>query len=477
MGLHVDDPFPIRRNLGEGVALPVARGPGDRLRHPALTVVEGDPVDVVLDLRLFRRVGELRLLGALRIRLAGFRLQKQQVFAVGTPHRAGLHIARVVRARQRLEFPRGLAVPRQNAARGVEHLAEGEVLVARVVEPVVEAADVRPGVLDRSHHVLPVRRNLRHEPEPLSRILRLERVPLDHVFAADRSFLQQWDDRVQPLVVLRAVYVQADGFAVGGKRMAVRAGRETRDQGPAPGRADVLQPPSDELGRGLRQGLDHAPLPLHHNQRHIAIENRRADRIRRRLQRDLGARGLLLLLLVEVAGDGHRGGRLHRVLLDRRPDLFIRLPGVCRGLLWRQFGPDAAGVETALVDRADAHALALGAHPHAARAIAERDLDLPVGDVLARIVPQKSRWQNVGREDRALRRVVDNQARRAAGRRRRLAGRAMRRTELIDHERQRHNRQSHRDQAVYCSHFRTSPPCPQSPGNPWNMSHSTRECC
>ena len=145
-------------------------------------------------------------------------LQKQQVLAVGTPHRAGLHVARVVRARQRLEFARGLAVPRQNAARGVEHLAEGEVLVARVVEPVVEAADVGAGVLDRGHHVLPVCVNLRHEPEPLSRILRLERVPLDHVFAADRSFLQQWDDRVQPLVVLRTVYVQADGFAVGGKR-------------------------------------------------------------------------------------------------------------------------------------------------------------------------------------------------------------------------------------------------------------------
>ena len=53
---------------------------------------------------------------------------ENEILAIGTPHRAHLHEARVVGSGERLKHARGLAVPAQNSARGIKDLQKAVIL-------------------------------------------------------------------------------------------------------------------------------------------------------------------------------------------------------------------------------------------------------------------------------------------------------------------------------------------------------------
>ena len=120
--LHEDDPAPVGRYLGEGVAHAVPGGAGDRLRPAAFARIKGNPVEVVLNLNFVWVVSILGQLPALGIGVHGLRPGKDQVFTVRTPNRVRLNIARVVGSRQGLYLPRRPAVPDQYPACRIKHL-------------------------------------------------------------------------------------------------------------------------------------------------------------------------------------------------------------------------------------------------------------------------------------------------------------------------------------------------------------------
>src|ERR1017187_4738047 len=104
-----------------------------------------------------RGVGILRDVLPFAIRLLRRGPRVHQVFAVPAPESAGLYEGVIVGSGQRLQLSGGLTVPGQNALGGEEYLAETIVAVKAVVEPAVEIANVRAGVLDGRDHVLAVR--------------------------------------------------------------------------------------------------------------------------------------------------------------------------------------------------------------------------------------------------------------------------------------------------------------------------------
>ncbi len=170
--LHVDDPTAIGRNLGEGIAHSVPGCAGHRLRRPAFAPVEGNAVEVVLNPGFVRIVGEGSQLDAFRIRRSRFGPGKHEILAVRAPDGVGLHVARVIGPRQRLQLARGPAVPGQNATRRIKHLQEAVVLeigdVVIALEVLLEQRFLRIGsgrgrrpaclgAIDHRHHVLPAR--------------------------------------------------------------------------------------------------------------------------------------------------------------------------------------------------------------------------------------------------------------------------------------------------------------------------------
>ena len=150
-------------------------------------------------------------------------------------------------------LPRLLAVPREHAARRVKHLPEPVVLVKTVEQPLVHALHARVGGFGGCNQVLPVGRDLAHEPEAFLRRIVGKRIPPDHIIVADRSVLPHRHQRVQPFVVLRAVHVDAHPFAVARERVAVGARRQTFHHHPVAPRREVHQPPCDERHRLRRQ--------------------------------------------------------------------------------------------------------------------------------------------------------------------------------------------------------------------------------
>src|SRR5208282_6635578 len=103
---HEDNPAAIRRNFGKAIAHAVIGSTLDWLRLAAFPVVEGNSVEVVLDLGFFGRVGMFGKLLALGVRLPRFRACKNHVLAVGTPDAVGLDVARIISAGQGLPSPR-----------------------------------------------------------------------------------------------------------------------------------------------------------------------------------------------------------------------------------------------------------------------------------------------------------------------------------------------------------------------------------
>ena len=114
------------------------------------------------------------------------------------------------------------------------------------------------------------------------------------------------------------------------------------------GSADVAQPPGDQRHGVGAERLDDALLRLRGHQRHVAVEDGRADRVRRGPDRRPGRATRPAAATCRVAGDREDGGAAGRSPLDRLPGRGVRLPGVRRGLLRRERGK--------LVRRADRRA-------------------------------------------------------------------------------------------------------------------------
>ena len=128
MALNKHNPAAIRRDLWEGVAHAVLRGPDDALRRASLAIVEGNSIKVVLNLSL---VGIVRVESRLLTFWAGISRHgagEYDGFAVGTPDSIRLHVVRIICARQWLALAGGAAVPLQDAARWIEDLKEAVVL-------------------------------------------------------------------------------------------------------------------------------------------------------------------------------------------------------------------------------------------------------------------------------------------------------------------------------------------------------------
>ena len=391
--LHVDDPAPVGRHLGKRVAHAVVRRAGDRLRHAALSVVERNAIEVVLDLQFVGVAGEFRQRHARRIGVGGCGARKHQVLAVGAPDRAHLHEPRVGCAGQRLQHAGLAAVPGQDAARGIEHLEEavvleiGHVIIARRV-----GTGGGHGVrVDGGDHVLAVGRDLRHETDahpPLQ--LAGGRTPLDQVLVADHGLRRNRCQHVHAPVVLQAIEIHPHGLAVGGEGMAVGAHRQ--------------------VVHGQR--LDDAFFQLRRHQRDVAIEDRRAHGVARSAEGDLAAGDGAIRGIGAKAADGHGRGVVHRMALDRLPGGRVRGPGMRR----RQFGREArrfiGGADAIRIDFADAQALAFGNGVDGRRAGAERDVDAPRRDAFRAIVPEERRRGDFGRENRPVPRIIHGDRRR-----------------------------------------------------------------
>src|SRR5205807_9248740 len=97
--LYEDDPAAIRRDLRKAVAHAVFGCPGDSLRRAALSAVEGNAIEVVLDLRFSRIVCVVRLCTVFGIRGTCRRPDEYDVFPIGAPHSARLDKALVVGSR------------------------------------------------------------------------------------------------------------------------------------------------------------------------------------------------------------------------------------------------------------------------------------------------------------------------------------------------------------------------------------------
>ena len=277
-----DDPLAVGRDLGKVVAHPIFRSADHSLRSAALAVVEGNPVEIVLNLRFVGIVGVGGLLVSGRIGIARGGAGVDEPLSIRTPESTGLHEVGIVGARQRLQLATLLAIPAQHAAGGIEDLAEAVVGVETVVETVQHPHAVPMRHIDGVDHVLAIRRDLAHEAEPLLRPLFAERAPVNHVVIADGADLPDGNERKKPLVVRRSVHVDSQGLAVAGERVTVGAGGQALHHRLALRLGDGAQAPLDLGKHRIRQGLDDSALlgfRRRRDQGNIAVKQRCAHRV------------------------------------------------------------------------------------------------------------------------------------------------------------------------------------------------------
>ena len=110
------------------------------------------------------------------------------------------------------------------------------------------------------------------------------------------------------------------------------------------------------------------------------------------------------------AADGNGSGAGNRVLLDRRPDGGVGYPGAGGGLLWRQFRELIGGRNAARVDLADVHPLPLCGCVDGSGTVGERYVELPGDGARGGVAPEERWGGHVGRKDRAVGRIVDDDA-------------------------------------------------------------------
>jgi hypothetical protein len=118
-----------------------------------LPVVEGNAVEVELNLQFVGIVGVERGFLPRRVGILGIGAGKDDVLFVRTPNSIGLHIARIVSAGKWFSEAGGTVVDSENAARRIKNLKEVVVLKIRNVKRAGNAL-VLPG--KSGEHVLPV---------------------------------------------------------------------------------------------------------------------------------------------------------------------------------------------------------------------------------------------------------------------------------------------------------------------------------
>ncbi len=245
-----------------------------------------------------------------------------------------------------MTLSRGAVVDREDSAGRVEYLEKAIVFEVRHV---IIAAHVLV-YPDRGDDVPSVRRDGGHESRAHgSRGLIEERFPGDDVFVSDGHPGLNGADRIQAFIVLWPVEVDAHRFAVCGEGMTVGAGVHVLQHYRAAGFSEIAQPPTDERSGLLRQRFDHAFLRFRRHERHIAIEDGRADRILRCPNRDPALRDSVAESLVAEAGDGYLCRMLHRVFLDLVPNGGLRYPGSA----WQPVAASIAAVHWRAIRSAD----------------------------------------------------------------------------------------------------------------------------
>ena len=307
VALHKDNPAPVRRDLGEVVAHPVLRSAHDGLGHPALAVIERNAVKIVLDLRLVGIVGVERPSGLPRGWGPCLGPRKHDVLPVGAPYSVRLHIAGIVGAGKWLALPGGAAVPLQDAACWIKDLKKAIVLE---VGDVIAVRNIEGWAGKGADDEAAVGRDLGHEADarltdsPVG-------IPLHHVLGLNGDVAVDWGDGIKSLVVGGAVDVDAHGFAVHRKGMAVGAGRHVVKNGAAFRLANVAQTPLDEMnGRGGKR-LHRPVCALGGHQGHIAIEDWRSHRVARGCEIDVRGSGDDAAIAKSSDGDGGRmAGRM-----------------------------------------------------------------------------------------------------------------------------------------------------------------------
>ena len=396
---HKNDPAPIRRDLGEVVAHTVARSASNGFGHAAPSLVERNPVQVVLDLGLVRIVGVQRLLLACRIWVLRFGPGKDDVLAVGTPDSIRLNIAGIVGAGQRLALARGPVVPFQNAPSRIKDLEKAIVLE---VGDVIGVGNVESRAGKGAHDVTPIRGDLGHESHAnLSRLA--VGIPLHNILALNGNMAFDRDNRIEPLVVGRPIDVDAHRLAVAGKRMAVGAGGHILQERAALRLANIPQTPTNQMNCSGRQRLHRPVCALTRHQRHIPVKDRRTHRIVRSGQRYARLRGGAVRAV--IAGNRHCGRLACGARLNRRPGGCVGSPRPGSRLLGRQLWRFIGIAHALRIDGPDAHPFSRGLNMNGSGAIRERKLDLPGAG--CRIAPEKGGRRNAGRKDGAIQGIVD----------------------------------------------------------------------
>src|SRR5579863_74869 len=397
--LDEDNPFAVGRDLGEAVAHAVLAGADDALGFTAFAVVERDAVEVVLNLRFVGIVGVVGQRLAVGVGIASLGAREDDIFAVRAPDAAGLHVTRIGRAGQRVALAFGAVVVLEDAARGIEDLEEFVVGEVADVEGLLK---FKRGAGEGADDVAAAGRDLRHEADADFAHGAVD-VPLHYFAVIDGDVAADGRDGVEAFVVLRAVEVDAHGFAVAREGMAVEAGGYIVQNGVAVGPADVAQTPLDEVNGVGGERLHYAFGVGGRHERHVAIEDGCANLVSGCGESDLaGGRNDAA---VAIAGDGERCRMRFGVELNLRPGCDVGRPNP-RGSLPRvELRRLVGGGDAARIDGADLHVLPLRFGVDGGRVVREGNGDLPGSG--GGIAPDDRRLRDAGRKDGALLGIVD----------------------------------------------------------------------
>ena len=339
-----------------------------------------------------------------RVGLARRGAREDDRLAVGRPGGIAVHVVGVVGAGQAVHGAGRAVVVGEDAARGIEDLQEAVVQEVGDVDLLVE----------RRHGVAAVGRDAREEAERVVVLgLLREVVPREHVLGTDLRRLGDGRHRVAALVAAGPVHVHGERLAVGGEGVAVGAAGHAGQEQAAVLVADVLESPADERHGVGTQGLDAALGAARGHERNVAVEDRRADRIARRGEghRRPGEHGAWRG--GAHALDQHGRGGVHRAALDLGPEGIGGPPAARAGLVGRGLVELVGRPHGVGVDRRGLRAGAVGEVLEDGTAVGREDPHPPAVGGLAAVhpqggvVPQEARRGDLGREDRALGRVVD----------------------------------------------------------------------
>ena len=164
-----------------------------------------------------------------------------------------------------------------------------------------------------------------------------------------------------------------------------------------------------------RERLDDALLRLRRHQRNVAIEDGRAHRIGGGADPDAAARDLRAWSCTGKTCDRDSSRGRFRAFLDGLPSGRVRSPGMRVGLARGESRQLVRIGHAIRIDLAHLRPRAIRDGLDAGRAIGERNGDAPCRSRPGAIAPFEDRWRDLRREDRAIGRVVDYDARERSG--------------------------------------------------------------